>query len=76
MLNTRSLKGKQIMQFWSAFLAFAAKGGIHFLMFLGPRLTFFMFLEGARSVILFGAVLEAKRRGNERVSRAGDVPET
>ena len=76
MLNTRSLKGKQIMQIWNAFEAFPAEGGINFLMCLGPRLTFFMFLEGARSVILFGAVLEAKRRGNERVSRAGDVPET
>ena len=76
MLNTRSLKGKQIMQFWSAFLAFPAKGGIIFLMFLGPRLTFFMFLEGTRSVILFGVVLEAKRRGNQRVSRVGDVPRT
>ena len=76
MLNTRSLKGKQTMHFGSAFLAFPANTVIHFWMLLGPRLTFFMFLEGTRSVILFGAVLEAKRSGNERVSRAGNVPET
>ena len=76
MLNTRSVKGKQTMHFWSAFLAFPAKGAIHFWMFLGLMLIFFMFLEGTRSVILFGAVLEAKRRENQRVSRVGDVPRT
>ena len=76
MLNTMSVKGKQTMHFLSVFLAFPAKGVIMFWMFLGPRLTFFMFLEGTRSVILFGVVLEAKRRGNQRVSRVGDVPRT
>ena len=76
MLNTRSLKGKQIMQFWSAFLAFAAKGLIHFGVFFATEAYFLRFLEGTRSVILFGVVLEAKRKGNQRVSRAGDVPET
>ena len=76
MLNTRSLKGKQIMQFLSSFLAFAAKGAIFLFYVFGTEAHVFMFLEGTRSVILFGVVLEAKRRGNQRVSRVGDVPRT
>ena len=64
------------MQGWSAFSTMPANTGTSCWMFLGARLTVFRCWEGTRSVIFVGAVLEATKRGNQRVSRAGDVPET
>ena len=63
MLNTRSLKGKQIMQFWSPFLAFPAKGFIHFGVFFATEAHFFEVFGGHSFCHPFWSGFGSKKEG-------------